>query len=119
MSQTQPPYQQPNQPSGKPPLVRLPTWVNVVLILILLASCGGDRLSAGSVADEVVQRLGTSGNGDLSTSGLASQDDVIDMCRLLGAVAAREKISPPEVMSPDTMTQCHQVAQEAATRTAP
>ncbi|WP_140739806.1 hypothetical protein [Pedococcus bigeumensis] len=104
---------QPDPP--KPPIVRLPTWVNVVLVLILLASCGGDRLSAGSVADEVVQRLGTNGSGDSSYAGVASQDDVIDMCRLLGAVAARQKISPSGVMSPDSVTQCHEAAQQAAT----
>ena len=113
------PFQVAEQPDPpKPPIVRLQTWANVVLVLILLASCGADRISAGSVADEVVQRLGTSGSGDVSTSGLASQDDVVDMCRLLGAVAAREDISPSGVMSADSLTQCHEAAQEAATRTA-
>jgi hypothetical protein len=119
MSQTQQPYQQPGQPTGKPPLVRLSTWVNVVLILILFVSCGADRLSAGSVADEVVQRLGTNSQGDSSSFGVASQDDVLDLCRLLGAVAARENISPTGVMSAESMTRCHEVAQEAATRTSP
>ncbi len=112
------PYQVAAQPDPpKPPIVRLQLWANIVLVLILLASCGADRISAGSVADQVAERLGTSGSGGVSTAGLASQDDVIDMCRLLGAVAAREQISPTGVMSPDSMTQCHEVAQEAATRT--
>jgi hypothetical protein len=103
---------QPEPP--KPPIVRLPTWVNVVLVLILLASCGGDRLSAGSVADEVVQRVGT--NGDLSTSGLATQEDVIDMCRLLGTVLVSGGTSPGRMFSGDgSVSACEQAAQEAAT----
>ena len=108
---------QPDPP--KQSAVRLQTWVNVVLVLILLASCGADRLSAGSVADEVVGRLGTSGSGDSSYADVASREDVLDMCRLLGALAARDKINPTGVMSPEGMTQCHEVAQAAATVTTP
>jgi hypothetical protein len=39
MSDQHPPAAAP-APSGKPPIVRLPQWVNVVLVLILLASWG-------------------------------------------------------------------------------
>ena len=112
---SQPFHVAPQPEPRKQSTVRLQTCVKVVLVLILLASCGADRLSAGSVADEVVQRLGTSGSGDASYAGVASQEDVVDLCRLLGAVAAREKISPAGVMSPGSLTQCHEAAQEAAT----
>jgi hypothetical protein len=91
-------------------------WVNVVLVLILLASCGADRISAGSVADEVAERLGTSGSGNVSTSGLASQDDVVDMCRLLGTVLVSGGTSPGRAFSDDgSVSACEQAAQEAAT----
>jgi hypothetical protein len=113
---SQPFHVAPQPEPPKPPIVRLPTWVNVVLVLILLSSCGADRLSAGSVADEVVQRVGTT--GDLSTSGLASQDDVIDLCRLLGAVAAKQGV-PLTVMNAEVQTRCHEVAQEAANGATP
>ena len=54
---------QPDPP--KPPIVRLPTWVNVVLVLILLASCGannndyGNDPDASQIANQVVNQLQT------------------------------------------------------------
>lgn len=114
----QQPYAQP-QPPSKPPIVRLPTWVNVVLILILLASCGAANdsdpyVSSEQIADEVVSRL-QSRSGAGSPDGLASSAEVEDLCRLVGAVAAKEKV-PLTVMSQDQLTRCHEVAQEAATQ---
>ena len=104
--------QQPNQPSGQPPLVRLSTWVNVVLVLILFASCAG-----ADNRDQVaswVQNDGTSS----STGGAASSAEVEDLCRMLGAVAAAQGV-PLTVLSSDQQTRCHEVAQEAATRSTP
>ena len=87
----------------------------IVLVLILLASCGADRLSTGSVADEVVQRLGTSSNGD-SSSGMALEEDVIDMCRLLGTVLVTGGTAPGRAFPEDgTVSTCEQAALEAAT----
>ncbi len=122
MSQIQQPYQQPNQPSGKPPLVRLSTWVNVVLVLILFASCGANNdndsgPSSGQVADEVVNRLQNQDNPD-GAQGPASSAEVEDLCRLLGAVAAKQGV-PLTVMSSDELTRCHQVAEEAAQAKSP
>ena len=114
------PSQQPVQPSPKPPIVRLPTWVNVVLVLVLFASCSaanddGPYVDGGSVANEVVNRLQQQ---DISVlpGGPASTAEVEDLCRLLGAVAAKQGVSLT-VMNPDELTRCHEVAQEAATPT--
>jgi hypothetical protein len=118
MSQpSQQPAQPPVQPTSKPPIVRLPTWVNVVLVLILFASCSaanddGPYVDGGSVANEVVNRLQSQdGSGP---GGPASAAEVEDLCRLLGAVAAKQKV-PLTVMNPDQLTRCREVAQEAAT----
>ena len=111
----QQPYQVPQQPPQQP-VVRLPTWVNVVLVLILLASCSaanddGPYIDNQMIANQVVADL-ESRNGD----GLdvpASSAEVADLCRLLGALAAKEKV-PLTVMDQDQLTRCHEVAQEAA-----
>lgn len=113
----QQPYHVPQQPPQQS-VVRLPTWVNVVLILILLASCGAANdsdpyVNSGQIADQVVTRL-QSQVGVGSPDGLASSAEVEDLCRLLGAVAAKEKV-PLTVMSQGQQTRCHEVAQEAAT----
>ncbi len=89
---------------AKSPIVRLPTWVNVVLVLTLLASCSG----ASNVSDLVVQ------TGDGST--VASQDEVNDLCRLLGAVAAKQDIDLDAVFAGSTsMTQCQDAARATPT----
>src|SRR5689334_2366037 len=44
----------------------------------------------------------------------ADAAEVEDLCRLLGAVAGKQKV-PLTVMSSEQMTRCHEVAQEAAT----
>jgi hypothetical protein len=94
---TAPPAPAPGPP--RPPIVRLKTWVNVVLVLILLASCSG----ASNVSDLVVQ----TGDG----SGVASQAEVTDMCRLLGAVAAKQDIDLATVFPESgTTTQCQDAA---------
>ena len=108
---------QPEPP--KPPVVRLPTWVNVVLVLILLASCGANSNDTSSdpnesqIANGVVNQL-QSQNGWGTPSGPASSAEVEDMCRLLGAVAAKQGV-PLTVMDADELTRCHEVAQEGAT----
>jgi hypothetical protein len=79
------------------PIVRLKTWVNVVLVLILLASCSG----ASNVSDIVSQTSGSS---------LASQDEVTDMCRLLGAVATKQGVDLDTVFAGSPTTQCQDAA---------
>lgn len=123
MSQIQQPYQQPGQPAGKPPLVRLSTWVNVILVLILFASCaqnGNTVVSSpdeSQIATEVVNQL-QNDSGFGSGSVAPGSTEVEDLCRLLGAVAAKQGV-PLTVMSSGEMTRCHEVAQEAATKAAP
>jgi len=104
MSDRYPPVPAPAA-SGKPPIVRLPQWVNVVLVLILLASCGaaGDRSpSAGEIASQV----STGGQ----SADAASAQEVEDLCRLLGAVAVKQGVDPDKVMSHDALTRCHELA---------
>ncbi|HET8767603.1 MAG TPA: hypothetical protein VFM86_09790, partial [Pedococcus sp.] len=72
-----PPYQAAGPGSDGRRPVTLPTWVNVVLVLILLASCGaaGDSSptppSSSEIADQVVQQLqnGGDGSGAVPASG--------------------------------------------------
>ena len=101
---------QPDPPT--PPTVRLPMWVNVVLVLILFASCEGASDANGVVS------WPQGGSIVDSTGGAASPAEVEDLCRLLGAVAAKQGV-PLTVMSSDQQTRCHEVAQEAATRSTP
>lgn len=68
----------PDRPPG--PIVRLPTWVNVVLVLILLASCGGAGAASSFESDA------------------ATKEDVRDMCRLLGALAQKQGVDPYAVV---------------------
>ncbi|MCE1178430.1 MAG: hypothetical protein LWW86_05290 [Micrococcales bacterium] len=60
------------------PEVKLPTWVNVVLILILLASCG----SAGDSAVQI------NNNTDESLK---------QVCTVLGAVAKKQGLTAAEL----------------------
>lgn len=82
-----------DRPPG--PVVRLPTWVNVVLVLILLASCGG--AGAASSFD----------------SDAATRNDVRDLCRLLDAVAQKQGVDANEVLeSSSTGTACLEGVQQ-------
>ena len=78
--------------------MRLATWVNVVLVLSLFASCANNSENQssdiGQVVDEVVQRLGGDG-ADGTPGGLATRDDVRQMCHLLGQVAAKQGLRQP------------------------
>ena len=114
------PSQQQVQPPSKPPIVRLSTWVNVVLVLILFASCSAANdddqyVDNGGIANQVVNQLQLQ-NGWGTPEGPASAAEVEDLCRLLGAVAAKQKV-PLTVMNQDQQTRCREVAQEAATPT--
>ena len=91
-------------PSARPPVVRLPTWVNIVLVLILLASCS----AAGNAGDAVDGVIG---------AGLenASDADVRDMCTLLGAVAAAQAIDLDTTFAGgDAESMCETAARGAA-----
>lgn len=97
--------------------VTLPTWVNVVLVLILLVSCGAANNtsppppSSSEVADQVVQQLQ---NGDGSGAVPASGSDVQDLCRLLGAVLDGQKQKVDAVIGADASTQCAEAARQGA-----
>ncbi|MBT9256141.1 hypothetical protein KMZ32_07145 [Phycicoccus sp. MAQZ13P-2] len=95
----------PSGPTG-PPLVRLQTWVNIALLIILLASC-----SAASNAGDVVTRVVDGGDA-------ASSAQIDDMCRLLGAVAQKQGIDLDTVFpadSGDPSATCRTVARQAGT----
>lgn len=67
----------------RPSVARLPTWVNIVLVLTLLASCS----AASTAGDAVDQLIGG------AESGIGATDaEVRDLCRLLGAVATQQGI---------------------------
>ena len=85
--------------------VRLQTWVNVVLVLILLASC------AGANRDTVVTQVDNGPTG----ADLSVQTEVADLCRLLGAVAATQKVDLDTVFAgTDPATACQAAARAAA-----
>ena len=98
--------------------VTLPTWVNVVLVLILLVSCGAANDStptppdAGEVASQVVQQLQSDGTGIAPASG----EDVQDLCRLMGAVLVGQKQKVDAVVGADSTTACAEAAREGAAR---
>ena len=94
------------------PKVRLQTWVNVILVLILLGSCGSSQLSAGQVADAVVDRLGGAAE---SSGGMGpSSEDVVDLCRLVGAQLVKDGVSPATALpSDESISACQMAAQEA------
>jgi hypothetical protein len=73
------------------PIVRLPTWVNIVLVLILFASCGA--------ADETRRAFTDDG---------ATRDDVRHMCRLLGAVAQKHGMDPTALLNDGAATACRE-----------
>jgi hypothetical protein len=107
---TSPPAAAPGPPTS--PIVRLKTWVNVVLVLSLLASC-----SAASNLSDLANQTG----GDVVTqtsdgSQVASQDEVADLCRLLGAVAAKQDIDLDAVFQGSSAaTQCQDAARDTST----
>jgi len=72
----------PSRPPG--PIVRLPTWVNVVLVLLLFASC-----SAANPDDSARPVYGDP----------ASSNDVRDLCRLLGAMAQKQGVDVDDVFA--------------------
>ena len=86
---------------------RLPTWVNVVLVLILFASCGAasrdDDVDSGSVATQVVQELHSDETGN---GGVATADDIARLCRLLAAVATKQGVDAAQVLGDDLGTAC-------------
>lgn len=111
MSEPADPWHDPASPVGPggpalPPTVRLATWVNVVLVLILFASCANNSehqsSDSGQVADEVVQRLQSDG----TPGGLATKDDIRQMCHLLAQVAAKQGLNAAEVVGGDTPSAC-------------
>jgi hypothetical protein len=96
---------------GPPPVTRLPGWVNVVLVLILLASCSGansrgDTVDTSQIADEVVQQLqGEVTTGD-NPGAIATREDVRQLCELLARVAAKQGVDVNGVGTEGTPSAC-------------
>jgi len=96
---------------GRPPAVRLPGWVNVVLVLILLASCSAtgrgssQHVDTSQIADEVVQQL--QGDATSDTAGaIATREDVRQLCRLLARVAAKQGVDAGAVNETGAPSAC-------------
>jgi hypothetical protein len=85
-------------------------------VLTLFASCGAAS-KAEDAANQATQAANGVNTGPVSQS-VASSAEVEAMCRLLGAVAAKQGINPDAVFPADAgTTTCQTVAQEAATPT--
>ena len=124
MSEYPPPPQDPLAPpagpvGGRPPVVRLPGWVNVVLVLILLASCSAtgrgssQHVDTSGIADEVVQQL--QGDATSDTPGaIATREDVRQLCRLLARVAAKQGVDASAVNEAEAPSACQDGAADAA-----
>lgn len=91
------------------------TWAIVVVMLTLAVSIWAGS-NAQNAADLAGQAAASSESSDFST-GLASDQEVQALCRLLGAVAAKQGIDIPAVFNgTQTATACQSVAQEATAR---
>ena len=74
---------------SRPPIVRLQVWLEVLLVIILLATCTvGRGPDANQVADEVTWQL----RDGTDRPAVATTDDITQMCRLLAIIAAKEKV---------------------------
>ena len=120
MSTTIPPVPQPPgsgtapTPAG-PAIVRLPWWVNVVLVLTLFAAG-----TAASNAVDAANQARTAANqaGNTMPVGGSADPEVAAMCRLLGVLAVKQGVDLSVAFGEkDPTTNCHTVAQEAATPT--
>jgi hypothetical protein len=109
----------PREPvGGRPPEVRLPTWVNVVLVLILLGSCSGandhgSSVDTSQIADEVVQRLQGDGTTTDTPGAIATREDVRQLCRLLARVAAKQGVDVGRVGTDEPPSACQDGVAEA------
>ena len=91
----------------RPPIVRPPTWVNVVLVLTLLASCSAAS-QAGDALDQMI--------GEADSGSAATEAEVREMCRLLGAVAAKQGVDLEATFADGADTTCEAAARETATQ---
>ena len=94
-------------------------WVNVVLVLTLLASCGASndgshqQVDTSQVADEVVQQL----RGDATTGAggaIATREDVRQLCALLARVAGKQGVDAAAVVRTEAPSACRDGVAEAA-----
>jgi len=104
---------------GRPPVVRLPGWVNVVLVLILLASCSAtgrgssQHVDTSGIADEVVQQLQGDASAD-APGAIATREDVRQLCRLLARVAAKQGVDAAAVNEAEAPSACQDGVADAA-----
>jgi hypothetical protein len=104
---------------GRPPEVRLPGWVNVVLVLILLASCGatdrgfGSHADTSQIADDVVQQLQDDASTD-TPGAIATREDVRQLCRLLARMAAKQGVDAGAVNEAEAPSACQDGVADAA-----
>lgn len=87
---------------------RLSTGVIIILLITMFASC-----SAASSARDAANNSANQPVSD--TSGLATTEEIQAMCRLLGAVAAKQGTDVTTVFTDNqTGTMCEQAAIEAS-----
>lgn len=117
MSSANGPDQPPTHPAGASPapgpaIVRLPWWVNVTLVLTLLAA-----FQAASQATNASSAARDAQNQTTTQAQTGSPDSEVQaMCRLLGMLAVKQGIDLNTAFSESTpTTNCHMAAQDAAT----
>lgn len=97
-----------------PAIVRLPWWVNVTLVLTLLASC-----QAASQATDASNAARDAQNQTTTQAQTGSPDAEVEaMCRLLGKLAVKQGIDLNTAFGESApSTNCHMAAQDATTPT--
>lgn len=97
--------------SQNPTPARLSTGIIIILLITMFTSC-----SAASSARDAANNAANQQVSSNDTSGLATSQDVEAMCRLLGAVAAKQGTDVTALFKDSsTGSACEQAATEAGT----
>jgi uncharacterized membrane protein YgcG len=99
-----------SQSARNPTPARLSTGVIIILLITMFTSCS----AASSARDAANNAANQHASSD--TAGLATSQDVQAMCRLLGAVAAKQGTDVATLFKDNpTGSACQQAATEAST----
>ena len=97
-----------NQVSRNPTPARMSTGVIIILLSTMFASCSAASSARDAANDAANQRASS------DTAGLATRQDVQAMCRLLGAVAAKQGTDVTALFKDNpTGSACEQAATES------
>ena len=98
-----------SQTSRNPTPARLSTGVIIILLITMFASCS----AASSARDAADTAANQRANSD--TAGLATRQDVQAMCRLLGAIAAKQGTDVTALFKDNpTGSACEQAATDSS-----